>query len=130
MQAELLKNAWRNVDVKLSIDGDLHVLRWRRGWFFDRVLFDDRVVATSSGLFGRETLYGLDMRTEDDTPLRMLFTIDARESEWDMSGEGKPRGVRLETADTVLLAHGSLGPDRAEPFRQIYDRAIKALGLA
>ncbi|MBB5517751.1 hypothetical protein [Amphiplicatus metriothermophilus] len=29
--AELIARRWRRVDVKLVIDGEMHVLRWRRG---------------------------------------------------------------------------------------------------
>lgn len=129
MKAELLKRAWRKVDIKLTIDGDLHILRWRRGWIVDEVLFDDRRVATSTGWFGRESLFGLDIGLADDRRVRLVFVIDA-EPDWnDMSGAAAPRGVRLETADAALIAFGSLGPDRMEPFRQLFDRAIKAVGL-
>ena len=106
------------------------MLRWRRGIFIDEVLFDDRRVATSKGLFGRETVFGLGVRTSDDQEVRLLLSIDP-EADWnDFSGEMKPRGVRLETADDTLVAVGSLGPDRMEPFRQIFDRAVQALGLS
>ena len=129
ISASVLQRAWRKVDIKLSIGGQMHILRWRRGWFVDEVLFDDRRVATSQGLFGRESVYGLNIKGEDERETRLVLMVDT-ESGWDdWSGEMKPRGVRLETADTALVAFGSLGPDRIEPFRQLYDRAIKALGL-
>jgi len=127
--AELISRAWRKVDVKLSVDGELHVLRWRRGWFVDEVLFDDRRVAAATGLFSRESVFGLDIRADDGNAVRLLFKIDAAPDWNDWTGEMRPRGVRLETADHALVAVGSLGPDRAEPFRRLYDRAVKALGL-
>ncbi|NOX81532.1 MAG: hypothetical protein GXP06_00785 [Alphaproteobacteria bacterium] len=129
MTASLLQRAWRKVDIKLSIDGDMHILRWRRGWFVDEVLFDDRRVATSSGVFNRETIFGLGIETSAKTDVRLVFMIDTEAGWNDWSGEMKPRGVRLETADTALIAYGSLGPDRAEPFRQLFDRAVRAIGL-
>ena len=130
LSASLLGRSWRKVDVKLAIDGDMHILRWRRGWFVDEVLFDDRRVATSTGVFGRETIFGLEMKARSGELVKLLFVIDA-EPDWnDWSGESKPRGVKLETADQSLIAHGSLGPDRYEPFRQLYDKAIKAIGLS
>ncbi|VAV92944.1 hypothetical protein MNBD_ALPHA05-853 [hydrothermal vent metagenome] len=129
LSASLLQRAWRKVDVKLSIDGDMHILRWRRGWFVDEVLFDDRRVATSSGIVNRETIFGLGIETSAKTEVRLVFMIDTAEAWNDWSGEWKPRGVRLETADTALIAYGSLGPDRAEPFRQLFDRAVRAIGL-
>ena len=118
------------MDIKLSLDDEMHILRWRRGWFVDEVLFDDRRVATSTGLFGRETIFGLGVKTDAGEEVRLLFTIDPEESWSDWTGEGRPRGVRLETADQALVSFGSLGPGYAEPFRQLYDRAIKAFGLS
>lgn len=128
--ATLLRRAWRNVDVKLAIDDDMHVLRWRRRMFFDEVLFDDRRVAVSKGLFDRETIYGLSIAGEGGREMKLVFMIDGRPDWNDWSGDMRPRGVRVETADAALIAVGSLGPDRMEPFRQLYDRALKAIGLS
>lgn len=128
--ADLISRAWRRVDIKLNVDGEIHVLRWRRGWIVDEVLFDDRRVATSTGIFGRETIYGLSVKNTDDRESRLLLTIDPEAAWNDWTDTGRPRGVRLETADEALIAFGSLGPDRAEPFRQLYDQAINALGLS
>ncbi len=113
----------------------MHILRWRRGWFTDEVFFDDRRVATSSGFFGRETIFGLGVDAGGDAEdkarvTRLLLTIDPEESWSDWTDEGRPRGVRLETADETLISFGSLGPDRMEPFRQLYDRAVQAIGLS
>lgn len=130
ISASLLQRAWRKVDFKLSIDGEMHILRWRRGMFVDEVLFDDRRVATAQGLFSREAVFGLDVERRDGGRAKLLLMIDAAADWSDMSGDMRPRGVRLETADDTLVAIGSLGPDRAEPFRQLYDRAIKAIGLS
>lgn len=128
--ASLLRRAWRHVDVKLAIDGDMHVLRWRRRTFVDEVLFDDRRVATSKGVFGREAIYGLNIARENGEETKLVLMIDA-EPDWnDWSGDIRPRGVRVETGDETLVAVGSLGPDRMEPFRQLYDRAVKAIGLS
>ena len=130
ISATVLQRAWRKVDIKLSIDGEMHILRWRRGLFVDEVLFDDRRIATSTGLFTRETIYGLDVETEKAARAKLVLMVDVAQDWADWSGEMKPRGIRLETADTALIAYGSLGPDRAEPFRELYDRAIKAIGLS
>ena len=127
--AELVKRASRAIDIKLVIDGQMHVLRWRRGAFADQVHFDDRLVAQSKGLFGRETVFGLAPKTEKGDVIRLLFTVDPEDDWMDFSDQGRCRGVRLETADEALIAVGSLGPDRGEPFRKLYDRAIEALGL-
>ena len=130
LTASLLSRRWRRVDIKVNVGGELHVLRWRRGWLVDEVLFDDRRVATSSGLFNRESIFGLNVKTPAGEETRLLLSIDP-EADWtDWQGSSRPRGVRLETADVALIAMGSLGPDRAEPFRKLFDRAIEAAGLS
>ena len=108
----------------------MHVLRWRRGLFADEVLFDDRRVATAKGMFNRENIFGLGLNADAGGEIRLLFTVDTEEDWTDWSGDMKPGGVRLETADDTLIAYGNLGPDRMEPFRQLYDRAIQSLGLS
>ena len=126
----MIASAWRKLDIKLVLNGEMHVLRWRRGWYVDEVLFDDRRVATAQGWFGRETIYGLNIGTDRGGEVRLLLTIDPQ-ADWDnWSGEVNLKGVRLETADQTLIAYGSLGPSPMEPFRQLYDRAIKAFGLS
>ncbi len=130
ISADLVSRRWRRVDIKVKVGGELHLLRWRRSWFVDEVLFDDRRVAASSGLFGRETIFGLHVKTPAGDETRLLLSIDP-EADWtDWSGTGRPGGVRLETADGALLAIGTLGPDRTEPFQKLFDRAIEAIGLS
>ncbi len=130
ISASLLSRRWRRVDIKVSVGSELHVLRWRRSWLVDEVLFDDRRVATSNGLFNRESIFGLNVKTPSGEETRLLLSIDP-ETDWtDWQGSGRPRGVRLETADVALIAIGSLGPDRVEPFRKLFDRAIEAAGLS
>ena len=121
LEAELVGRAWRRVDVKLSVDGALHLLRWRRGWFFDTLHLDERCVGSASGLFGRDTTYGFALRLADGREERLLFSVDAEPRD-------APSG--LERANGALVAVGTLGPPPADPFRQMYDRALKALGLA
>ncbi|MEL6362901.1 MAG: hypothetical protein AAFR21_17655 [Pseudomonadota bacterium] len=130
IHASLINRAWRRVDVKLAIDGDMHVLRWRRGWFSDDVFFDDRRIAQSTGLFGRETMFGLAMKDDNEVEHRMIFTIDTSENAWDWSGEMRPGGVRLETANDTLIAYGTLAPSSRDNFKSMFDKAVKALGLA
>ncbi|MGF1543211.1 MAG: hypothetical protein ACFB00_01665 [Parvularculaceae bacterium] len=127
--AECLTRAWRRADIKLNLDGQMHVLRWRRGPFADEVLFDERCVARSTGLFGRETIYGLAPIAESGEEIRLLLTIDP-ELDWsDWSGATRIRGVRLETASEVLVAEGSFGPSPVDRFGEFFDRAVKAMGL-
>ena len=128
--ASLLQRAWRKVDVKLSIGGEMHILRWRRGLFIDEVLFDDRRVATAAGLFNRETIYGLSIDAGEGREVKLVLMIDPQPDWTNWSGDQRPRGLRLASAAAALIAVGSLGPDRVEPFRQLYDRAIKVFGLS
>ncbi len=130
MTASLLQRSWRRVDIKLAIDGEMHLLRWRRNLFIDEVLFDDRRVATAQGMFAREGVFGLDIGVDGGARAKLVFMIDASLDWNDWSGDTRLRGVRLESADKALIAVGSLGPDRTEPFRRLYDRAIKSLGLS
>lgn len=130
INASLLKRAWRKVDIKLSINGDLHILRWRRGVFVDEVLFDDRRVATAKGVFSREEIFGLELDQPNGERAKLVLMIDADPDWTDWSGDMKPRGVRLESANRALIAVGSCSPDRVEPFRELYDRAVKAMGLS
>ena len=128
--AELIARQRRRADVKLVIDGEMHVLRWRRGWFADEVLFDDRPVARAIGLFERDAIFGLSLKTQSNETVRLLFAIDPAPGWDDWTGEMRPRGVRLETADGPLIAFGSLAPGRPAPFREAFDRAVRALGFS
>ncbi|MBT8471536.1 MAG: hypothetical protein HKN14_06630 [Marinicaulis sp.] len=116
--------------MKLSIDGELHILRWRRGWFVDEVLFDDRRVATSQGLFAREAFFGFDINTGAGGSTKMVLLIDANMAWDEWTGEMRPPGVRLETAAETLIAAGSFDTERPSTFRDLYDRAVKSLGLS
>lgn len=128
--AELIARQWRRADVKLVINGEMHVLRWRRGWLADEVLFDGRPVARATGLFGRDATFGLSMKTPGDETVRLLFAVDPAPDWDDWTGEMRPRGVRLETAEGPLVAFGSLASRRGASFRAAFERAVRALGLS
>lgn len=130
MQAELLASAWRRVDIKLTLDGAMHLLAWRRRWFHDEVLFDGRRVASAPGVFTREGSFGFEIRRENGETLRLLLTVDPNEDESAWSMSMRPGGVRLETAEEALIATGTLGPPRADAFSDLFSRAAKALGLS
>ncbi len=127
VSAALVSRKPGEATIKLSIDGGLHVLRWRRRLFADEVLFDDRRVAHVMGLFGRDTLYGLAPQTEDGREIRLLLTIDA-EPDWNhWSSDGRIGGVRLETADEALIVEGSFKPGATESFAATFERAARAV---
>jgi len=124
--AELLTRAWRRIDVKIVLDGEIRLLRWRRGWLNDALWLDDRKIAEVRGLSGRETVYGL-VFGENGREERALFTVDAQAGPWDWSGESRPRGVRIETADRVLPGCGALYPAATHPFKDLFDAAVAAM---
>ena len=131
ISADLITRAWRRVDIKLSLGGEMHIISWRRGAFHDEVTFDGRRVAQSSGLFGRDTLFGFVLRDDDGVDRKLLLSIDPKADNWDFSGEMRPRGVRLETADDTLVAFGSLsGVSVSERFQDAFSRAVRSLGLS
>lgn len=129
MEAELIARRWRQVDVKLVVDGELHMLRWRRRAFHDEVLFDDRRVASAKGLFNRDATFGLEVKTATGSE-RTLFTVDSEPDYSDWNGTSRPRGVRLESKDRVLIGVGSL--KEKKPGRgaaSAWERAFVDLGL-
>lgn len=130
ISADLITRKWRRVDIKVSISGEMHVLSWRRRVFSDVVTFDGRQMASASGLIGRDSLFAFILRDDNEIDHRLLLTIDPETSGWDWSGEMRPRGVRLETSDTVLTAFGSLDEGSGDGFAQLFERAIKSIGLA
>lgn len=130
INADIASSQWRKLDIKLVVDGELHVLRWRRKIYFDEVFFDDRRVAVSKGWFNRDTAFGLALKDIRDRPIRLLLTIDPVVNFDNWRGNSRLRGVRLETAYEKLIAYGSLGPDSLDPFRLLYERAVRAIGLS
>jgi len=133
--ASLIGRTWRRADIKLTLDGEMHILRWRREISADRVYFDERLIAEARGLIGRETMFGLAPRTEAGDEVRLLLAVDPGQDYGgaDWSGESRIRGVRLETAEAVLVAEGSYAPSRVaamgERFSDLFDRAMKSLGV-
>lgn len=110
--AELVRAEPRRVDIKLVIDGQLHLLAWRRHAFRDDVLMNNVVQRHTSSR--RETVYGLvfGKSPEGEGGERLLLTIDPK-PDWnsmDWTGETRIRGVRLESAENLLVSYGSLDP--------------------
>jgi hypothetical protein len=129
MDAELISRRWRQVDLKLVVDGELHMLRWRRRTFHDEVLFDDRRVASAQGLFNRDATFGLEVKTATGVE-RMLFTVDSAPGDADWNGTMRPRGVRLESKDRVLVGVGSLKQKKSGPgAASAWERVFADLGL-
>jgi hypothetical protein len=110
--AELVRADVRNVDIKLVIDGKMHLLAWRRRALEDEVLVNGVRQQRSGGMWGRETVYGLVFGRNEygEGGERLMLSIDPREDYSDWSGHPRLRGVRLESAEGLLLSFGSLDP--------------------
>ena len=115
MRAEIVRLTGSEVDIKIVNDARMHVLQWRRHFFSDEVLLDGKTQAVSTGLWGREKVYGLVFgRDEEGTGgERIMLLLDPR-PQYDWSGHGNVAGVRLERADGPLLSYGSLDPKSME----------------
>lgn len=129
--AELVRVELKRVDIKLVINGEMHLLAWRRHTFRDEVLVNNVVQQTSKGAT-RETLYGLVFGKEPtgEGGTRVLFTIDPK-ADWntDWDGAAKLKGVRLEWAEGVLLSYGSLDPRAYTAPTTFVEWAKKNLGI-
>lgn len=114
ISAELVRVEQKRVDIKLVVNGEMHLLAWRRHAFRDEVSVNNVVQQASKGMGERETLYGLvfGKTPEGEGGTRILFTIDPHPdwNTYDWSGRTKLKGVRLESADGVFLSYGSLDP--------------------
>lgn len=128
MRAEIVRLTRSDVDIKIVLDDRMHVLQWRRTLFWDAVLVDGRRQGYSSGLWGREKVYGLVFGREPDGTggLPVMFVIDPRGDDWSLDRVG---GVRLETRDGPLLAYGSLDPKTLEKPSTFSDWMKKHMGM-
>ncbi len=116
MRAEIVRLGLHQVDLKIVSGERMHVLSWRRTLFWDEVLLDGTRQAHSSGLWGREKVYGLVFGRDDDGNggERVMLLLDPRNSDrWTGTGD-TIAGVRLETAAGPLVAHGTLDPKSLE----------------
>ncbi len=134
--AELVRIETKKIDIKLMIDGEMHLLAWRRHAFRDEVLVNGRCQQESRGV-NRETLYGLvfgrkpEVEGPDSGGVRVLFTVDPKEdwSRMDWNGVTRLRGVRLESGDGVLLSYGNLDPRTFEAPKPLSAWVEEAIGL-
>ena len=116
MHAEIVRLALHQVDLKIVSGDRMHVLSWRRTLFWDEILLDGKRQAHSSGLWGREKVYGLVFGRDDEGNggERVMLLLDPRNSDrWAGTGDTLA-GVRLETANGPLVAYGTLDPKSLE----------------
>ena len=131
MRAELVRLSLHQVDIKVIIEDQMHVLQWRRNLLWDEVLLDGKRQAHSSG-FGREKVYGLvfgrDLEGRGGTKTMLLLDPAADFKNWDSNGQ-RIRGVRLETVDGPIIAYGSLDPKTLEKPATFSDWMKKSMGM-
>jgi hypothetical protein len=130
LKADIVRITTSEVDLKIMSGDNMHVLQWRRRMFWDDVLLDGKLQARSSGLWGREKVYGL-VFGRDETGAggtRVMLILDARDLDWSGLGE-KIAGVRLETANGPLVAYGSLDPKSLEKPATFSDWMKKQMGM-
>ena len=134
MKAELIRVANGAIDIKINSDKTMHVLQWRRRFFFDEVLLDGKRQTISYGLaWGRETIFGLVFGRDDDgkNGSKIILTIDPRH-DWnslDIDEYNRPRGVRLEDSDEALIVYGTLDPKELEKPTTFMEAFKKSMGM-
>ena len=132
MQAEIVRLTGSEVDLKI-INGDrMHVLQWRRRMLSDEVLLDGKSQAVSTGLWGREKVYGLVFGRDDDGKggQQVMLIVDPRvdHTNW-ISGHQTMSGIRLETAEGPLLSYGTLDPKSLEKPATFSEWMKKTMGM-
>ena len=130
MHAEIVRISLRQVDIKIVKDDQMHVLQWRRTLFWDEVLLDGKRQAHSSGLWGREKVYGLVFGRdfEGKGGEKVMLMIDPRKDEWNWTNE-QLRGIRLEGRNGAIVAYGTLDPKSLEKPATFADWMKKTMGM-
>ena len=132
--AEIVRVELKKVDIKLLINGSMHLLAWRRNTFQDEITVNGVQQHLSRGLGKRETLYGLvfGKSREGEGGVRVLFTVDPKPDWTSMNWNGETRlsGVRLEAGEGVLLSYGTLDPRSFEKPATFADWIKKTMGIS
>ncbi len=130
MHAEIVRISLRQVDIKIVKDDQMHVLQWRRNLFHDEVLLDGKRQAHSSGLWGREKIYGLVFGRdfEGKGGEKVMLMIDPRKNKWNLANE-QLRGIRLEGRDGAIVAYGTLDPKSLEKPGTFADWMKNTIGM-
>ncbi|MEM1151367.1 MAG: hypothetical protein AAGI03_12545 [Pseudomonadota bacterium] len=130
MTADIVRITGNEVDLKITNGENMHVLQWRRRIFWDDVLLDGKLQARSTGLWGREKVYGLVFGRDEvgDGGTRVMLIVDPRDLDWSGMGD-QIAGVRVETANGPLLAFGSLDPKSLEKPGTFSEWMKKQMGM-
>ena len=132
--AEIVRIETKKADIKLIINGSMHLLAWRREGLRDVVTVNGVEQAQSRGMGKRETLYGLvfGKSPEGEGGVRVLFTIDPKPDWASMNWNGETRlsGVRLEAGEGVLLSYGTLDPRSFKKPETFQEWIKKTMGIS
>lgn len=131
MQAEIVRLGLHHVDIKIVDGDDMHVLQWRRNLLWDEVLLNGKRQAHSSGLFGREKVYGLIFGADENGQggTQVMLLIDPRTDHGNWINTQRIGGVRLEARDGPIVAYGSLDPQALEKPATFADWMKKTMGM-
>lgn len=132
MRAEIVRLTGSEVDLKLINGDQMHVLQWRRRLFSDEVLLDGKSQAVSTGIWGREKVYGLIFGRDDNGKggQQVMLIVDPRQApNWSGTAGARISGIRLETADGPLLSYGTLDPKSIEKPATFSDWMKKNMGM-
>lgn len=132
MQAEIVRLGLHHVDIKIVDGDDMHVLQWRRNLLWDEVLLNGKRQAHSSGMMGREKVYGLVFGANEDgqggTQVMLLLDPRTEQGNWGHMVQ-RLSGVRLEARDGPIVAYGSLDPQALEKPATFADWMKKTMGM-
>lgn len=133
MHADIVRLGLHQVDLKVTIENNMHVLQWRRHLTHDEVLLDGKTQATSYGLFGREKVYGLVFGRkgpDSESGERVMLIVDPAtdHGNW-ASSRQQISGIRLETSAGPIVAYGSLDPKALEKPDTFADWMKKSMGM-
>ena len=132
MHAEIVRLGLHQVDLKVVNGESMHVLQWRRNLLWDEVLLDGKRQAHSSGLMGREKVYGLVFGADADgqggTQVMLLLDPTTEHGNWGHASQ-RISGIRLESKDGPIVAYGTLDPQALEKPATFADWMKKTMGM-
>ena len=132
MHAEIVRLGLHQVDIKVVNGESMHVLQWRRNLLWDEVLLDGKRQAHSSGLMGREKVYGLvfgaDANGRGGTQVMLLLDPSTEQGNWGHVSQ-RISGIRLESKDGPIVSYGTLDPQALQKPSTFADWMKKTMGM-
>lgn len=132
MHAEIVRLGLHQVDIKVVNGDSMHVLQWRRNLLWDEVLLNGKRQAHSSGLMGREKVYGLvfgaDANGQGGTQVMLLLDPRTEQGNWGHADQ-RISGIRLESKDGPIVSYGTLDPQALQKPATFADWMKKTMGM-